>query len=366
MAKRQKTSYPGVYYREARRIGKPGIEKVFYIVFKIKGKTHEEKVGRQYMDNMTAAKAATQRGERVENRRLSPKQIKALSEVKAWTFNALWAKYCTERGNVNHADKSRFKIYISPTIGNREPKDLVPDDIGRIKLKNLKGKSDQTVYSVLGLVTRLSVFATKKMLCPGLSFRIEKPKLNNELTETLTDAQLRCLLKVLNEDHSDISDAMLMALYTGMRKMEILKLQWKDIKFETGFIHIRDPKPGKDQVIPMNDQARGVLEGRIRTGEYVFSGPHGARSKNIYEEANRLKKAAKLPADFRPFHGLRHVFASLLASSGKVDMYVLSKLMTHANIKQTQRYSHLRDQALRNGSDVMSDIIGQVNGKGEY
>jgi len=44
--KRFKTKYPGVFYREAERIGGPGKEKVFYVVFKRDGKTIEEKVGR--------------------------------------------------------------------------------------------------------------------------------------------------------------------------------------------------------------------------------------------------------------------------------------------------------------------------------
>ena len=34
MSRRIKTKYPGVYYREAQRIGGPGIEKVYYVVFK--------------------------------------------------------------------------------------------------------------------------------------------------------------------------------------------------------------------------------------------------------------------------------------------------------------------------------------------
>ena len=52
--KRHKTKYVGVYYREAQRIGQPGIEKVFYYTFKKDGKMHEEKAGRQYADKMTA------------------------------------------------------------------------------------------------------------------------------------------------------------------------------------------------------------------------------------------------------------------------------------------------------------------------
>jgi integrase len=362
MAKRIKTSYPGVYYRNARRIGKPGIEKIYYIVFKKNGKAHEEKVGRQFMDNMTAAKAATRRGERVENRRLSPKEIKAGAKANQWTFNALWGEYCIQRGekNVAHADKSRFRNYVSGTIGDREPKDLLPADIDRIKLKNLKGKSDQTVCSVLALISRLSAFGVNKMLCPGLPFKVEKPKVFNEKTESLTDQELRKLLKVLEENPSDISSALQMALFTGMRKMEILKLQWKDLDFEQGFITIRDPKGGPDQKIPLNDQARTVLEKQVKTSDYIFAGPHGPRSGNVYDVANDLKRKAGLPDDFRVFHGLRHAFASLLASSGKVDLYVLQKLLTHKNPAQTQRYAHLRDEVLKNGSGVMGDIVSEA------
>jgi hypothetical protein len=68
--KRHPTKYPGVFYREAERIGGPGTEKVFYIVFKHDGKVIEEKCG-QYADNMTEAKAARYRAERIENKRSS-------------------------------------------------------------------------------------------------------------------------------------------------------------------------------------------------------------------------------------------------------------------------------------------------------
>ena len=60
--KRCKTDYPGVFYREVERIGGTGLEKVFYVVFKQNGKVYEEKVGRQYADDMTPARAARIRG----------------------------------------------------------------------------------------------------------------------------------------------------------------------------------------------------------------------------------------------------------------------------------------------------------------
>lgn len=72
--KRTKTEYPGVFYREAIRIGGKGKEKVYYIVFKKAGKVLEEKAGRQYADDMTAAKTARIRADRIEGRRESRKE----------------------------------------------------------------------------------------------------------------------------------------------------------------------------------------------------------------------------------------------------------------------------------------------------
>jgi len=52
----------------------------------------------------------------------------------------------------------------------------------------------------------------------------------------------------------------------------------------------------------------------------------------------------------------------VLASSGKVDMYTLQKLLTHKDLKMTQRYAHLRDEALKKASNFAGGII---NGNGE-
>lgn len=71
-----------------------------------------------------------------------------------------------------------------------------------------------------------------------------------------------------------------------------------------------------------------------------------------------------MPLNFRPFHGLRHVYASMLASSGKVSMYELQKLMTHKSPAMTQRYAHLRDEALMRASEVAKDVIEEIlNGR---
>lgn len=56
-------------------------------------------------------------------------------------------------------------------------------------------------------------------------------------------------------------------------------------------------------------------------------------------------------------HGLRHTFASMLASSGEVDLYTLQRLLTHKSPTMTQRYAHLRDETLKKAANVAGRII---------
>ena len=93
-AKRCKTRYSGVFYRETERIGMKGTEKVFYIVFKKEGKVFEEKVGRQFADNMTEAKAAGIRAERIEGKRASRRRCGNKKPFVRQNFRSLRLSGC--------------------------------------------------------------------------------------------------------------------------------------------------------------------------------------------------------------------------------------------------------------------------------
>ena len=95
----------------------------------------------------------------------------------------------------------------------------------------------------------------------------------------------------------------------------------------------------------------------------MFPGLHGGQRVNIGKQVAKIRDDAGLPSDFRPLHGLRHVYASMLASSGKVDMYTLQKLLTHKTPQMTQRYAHLRDDALKRASNLAGELINGVREK---
>jgi integrase len=169
------------------------------------------------------------------------------------------------------------------------------------------------------------------------------------------------------DEELDQSQASLvrMALFTGMRRGALLNLQWNDLDFERGFITLRGDvaKKQKTETIPINDQARAILNQQPRTSSpYVFPGRFDDKPlSNIRKPMlKRLKEKAGLPESFRPLHGLRHAFASWLASSGKVSMYELQKLLTHSSPQMTQRYAHLHDDSLRKASGVAGALFSQL------
>lgn len=369
---RIKTKYPGVFYRVGKRLGGKGEEQIFYIVFKKDGKVLEEKVGRQYADNMSAAKAAGIRAERMEGRRSSRKEQRQASlaakeaERARVTIGTLWVRSQEVFPDRDwRADASRYTLYLEKAFGAKQPAEILTSDIDALRLQLAREKkSPQTIKHVLALLRRLIRFGVKKGLCPmpepsRLSF--EMPTVDNEKTETLTQSQLKRYLEALDREEDQRAAAFLrLALATGMRKGALLALRWGDIDFEKGFITLRGEaaKKGKTERIPLSSGALSILRTLAPIdSQFVFPGKDGEQRKTFSRIARRVKKNAGLPDDFRPLHGLRHAFASFLASSGQVDLYTLQKLLTHGSPQMTQRYAHLADEALQRAAGVIDLVL---------
>lgn len=362
--KRFWTEYPGVYFIESTAIGSKKKEKIFYIKYHRKGKPIEEKAGRQFGDDMTPARAAALRTRKIEGDLPSNQEKREEKEKKKWTIAALWEEYKTTHPDLKgfKTDQNRFENHIKVALGDKEPTALSPSDVDRLRLNVSKTHKPATVKNVLELLRRIINFGVKKRIAPGPGFMIEMPKVNNLKTEDLSPEQVKNLLDAIQRDDHPLAGTLLkMALYTGMRRGELFRLRWEDIDFKKGFISIRDPKGGPDQKIPLNGEARGVLQSLLG-GEspYVFPGRKGEQRTDINKPVKKIKKAAGLPEDFRAIHGLRHAYASMLASSGKVDLYTIQKLLTHKSPAMTQRYAHLRDETLRKAADLAGHLVTEA------
>ncbi len=368
---RTKTQYCGVYFIEGAAVatGKP--ERIYYVMYRRGGKLIEEKAGRQFQDAMTPAKAARIRAERIEGKALSnaakrgaEKAAKEAEECRP-TLARLWGEFSRHKADLKSArdDASRWRLYLEKDFAAKEIHEIVTLDVDRLRHRLLKaGKAPATVKQAVALLKRIINFGTRKGLCPSPDLsrlHFEMPKVRNETTEDLTPEQLEALVRAMAEDSNvQASNLMRLALFTGMRRGELFRLKWDNVDFERGFIVLVGTKGGGDQKIPLNEPARDLLARHPRgASPFVFPGRGGRQRTDIRKQVDRIKARAGLPKNFRPLHGLRHVYASMLASSGQVDLYTLQKLLTHKSPQMTQRYAHLRDDALRRASDVAGELF---------
>jgi len=141
------------------------------------------------------------------------------------------------------------------------------------------------------------------------------------------------------------------AVNTGMRRGELLNLEWTDVDLNKRTITVRNKeewhtKNYESRTIPVNDFLYEVLSKHphhIRS-PYVFCNPDGSKYNNIWLNFEAALKKAGI--EHLPFHSLRHTFASHLVMSG-VDLATVQKLLGHKNIKTTMRYSHLAPDHLK-------------------
>ncbi len=164
--KRIKTKYAGVFYIEGTSAqGKP--EKIYYIRYRKDGKMVEEKAGRQYQDDMTSARAASIRGQRIDGEQATnqEKREAELADKSKPTISRLWEEYKEAKPDIKGivTDENRFENHIKNLLGNKTPDEIVPLDIDRLlRSKGLKDKAPATKRNTLELLRRIINFGINR------------------------------------------------------------------------------------------------------------------------------------------------------------------------------------------------------------
>ena len=363
---RCKTKYPGVYFIEGKRGQGDRIENIYYITFRKNGKRYEEKAGRQFKDDMTPARASHLRALKIEGVKM-PNTVRREKERKEkaerWTFDQLWEEFKVQNSDLKSLSRENYRYikYLQDPFGNKEPKKITEIDVSRLRVKLQKKFKPATVKNTLAQLRRIANFGVEQRLCQGLTFKIKIKPVHNLKTEDLTTNEMSRLLVAIDKDILKNQwpyggKIMKLVLLTGLRRGEIFKLQWRDLNFERDTLLLRDPKGGVDQYLPLNAEAKTLLKEHPKTkgSDYVFPNRKGGQLLFIGYYLKEIRAQARLPEDFRTLHGLRHVYASMLASSGQVSLYELQKLLTHKSSRMTERYAHLRDEAIRKAANVAS------------
>ena len=145
-------------------------------------------------------------------------------------------------------------------------------------------------------------------------------------------------------------------MLTGCRFGEIVSLEWDWIKDKR--IFLPDSKSGP-RTVWLSSAARAVIDAIPRYSPdcpFVFPGRPPTRPiDNIGYRWSRIRDEAELPG--LRIHDLRHSWASVAAMNG-VDMVTIAKLLGHALVETTERYTHLSDRSV---ADAANRVSGRIH-----
>ena len=185
---------------------------------------------------------------------------------------------------------------------------------------------------------------------------------NNERKRCLEQREIKKLLDACIKTDYELYLCVLIALLSGARKSEILKLTWATVDFEHKMFYFLNTKNGTDRGTPMHELLYEELleyknQNKVRRlkKDYLFMTADGEPKESLIGKLfPKVVKSCGIE-DFR-FHDLRHTEASWQAMTG-VSQPITQKTLGHKTPAMTNRYSHLRDESLRETINNVGDVM---------
>ncbi len=347
------------------------------------------------------------RSEAVRKRRELLKQMDdgALVGPSRQTLGAYlteWLTYCESKGlspTTLAGYRDIVRLHLKPTLGRIPLQKLSPAQIERLYVSlqigvdeggaGLGARSTLHVHRVLHTALKRAV--RLQMMARNPCEMVEAPKPKPATTNALDERGVRDMLEALAPgSDTTLYVAVLLAVYTGMRRGELLALRWSDIDLKARTLTVarsvvitedhglafKKPKSGRVRTISISERAASELqnhkgrqaEERLSLGAaYQDTGLVLARA-----DGGPLHPAAfsarwqKARADFGVpvrFHDLRHTHATLLLKGGESIRVVADRLGHSSPTLTLSTYAHVlpgQDAAAAARFDAMLAVSEEI------
>lgn len=255
--------------------------------------------------------------------------------VSAYKYLDAFTKGTLRVNDLNEKFFNDFKEYLLTTQSNKSDKVTLSQNSAVSYFNKLKAAVKQAFKD--------------GMIQTDLNAKIEPIKTAETRRNFLTIEELNQLIKT--KCHSILlKRAALFSALTGLRHSDIQKLTWSELEYIEGngyFIKYKQQKTKGVEMMPISEQAFRLLGESKNPTDKVFEGLEYSAYQNKF--LHEWIKAAGITKDIT-FHCFRHTFATLQLSKG-TDIYTVSKLLGHRDLKTTQVYSKIIDETKRRAAD---------------
>ncbi len=219
-----------------------------------------------------------------------------------------------------------------------------------------------TARKIASLRTFYRFLYREKVIDSNPALGVHSPKRGKSLPEFLTEAEIEHVLNNVKMDSPAgyRNRTILELLYaTGMRISELSDLNFENLNLEENEIKVFG-KGAKERIVLVSERAKKFLETYIKTVRYmiyktdevtsnmpVFINKTGYRlqPQSVRLAIQDVVEKIELPKHVTP-HVFRHSFATKLLENG-ADLRVVQELLGHSSISNTQIYTHVSTEKLR-------------------
>lgn len=309
------------------------------------------------------ARAGLSAADRNEDFQAAEQQQRALG-----TMAQLWRRYIDEHAKVHGAERTPrdleglWKTHLEKTFGARRVTEVTTADVrawhrraSQRRVVAAKGKRGATWQRAVGgaYVANRALQALKAAInwqmaegtlpgdfrnpCLGVGMNEEKSR-----DVILRPAELPRLAKAIDKHSDKYAGAFVwLALRTGARRGELLKLEWSHLDLKGGTVKLVDTKNGSDRTLPLDADAVSLLKKlpRLEGNPYVFVGRWDRRHRDSFKDAwAEMRKGAGLP--HLHLHDLRRTVGSWLGAAGHTAQ-MIGELLGHRSDVTSRVYVKL-------------------------
>ena len=262
-------------------------------------------------------------------------------------------KYFLEYSKTNKKsyvqDVYRSKIILDFFGKHKDIKTIRTAQIERFKQYLLECRTQVTANRYLENLSKMFNLAIEnEWLDKNPISKKSKFKAKNYSLRYLTESEKKRLLESCD---GILKKVVIVALNTGLRKSNILKLKWENINFDFRMIELTENKGNKHLKIYMNDELYNLFKSMTPYCEYVFANPQTNKPyKDLRKPWVKALKKARI-YNFR-FHDLRHTVGTTLAKKG-VPVNVIKHILGHSDVSTTMQYIHIASEDVKKAMESL-------------
>jgi len=289
------------------------------------------------------------------------------AQRKQITFGEMYNLYMEKHSKINNKswpfNQHMYDLHLEKRFASKKLSEITPDKIRDLHL-SLGKTAKSAANRVLDLISAMFSKAIEWELFYGdnPAKKVRRFKMQSRDRFLRPDEMPKFFAALSQETNEAAVDYVMLSLYTGARKSNVLSMRWEELNLEADKPYWRIPgdksKNSEHMIIPLSPPAMDILEKRKaekQDSQFVF--PSYGKTGHLKDPKKAWKRILQNAGinDLR-IHDLRRTLGSWLAASG-ANSFMIGKALGHKSIQSTSIYARLAMDPVADSMDIATKAM---------